>query len=346
MSAPDYRMSEESDEEMKRKGKPEITGKAATLEEDDPGDQAYLKLSQYFLYKIWLFISICLAMVEPVIIAYPETLTIQKIILAVSTGLFVIGYIAVMIAMPEGGFFFRLRHACLAEVYIEIVCIILGWILLYADPVMAPLRCFRLFRFVWYSEFYPANPENFWYPITFFCHTVLQYLEKIGSELFTTESRGGVIVLGFFFYSAYIMGISFWQATSTLALSSPEGGPNGTLSECDTAAHCFLIMLRLTFFDGSGFDFVKSIMDYGNGGWAFLLILYMCFSALVLLNGLIGIFGGAFDEATKEDEAEEEAKREKLEKDTIQDIMQVVNRVESTLVKLQEDLNTLKHRNF
>jgi len=275
-----------------------------------------------------------------------NTLTIQKIILAIATGLFVIGYIAVMVVIPGGGFFFRLRHACLSEVYIEIVCLILGWVLLYVDPSMAPLRCFRLFRFVWYSEFYAANPENFFYPITFFCHTVLQYLEKIGSELFTTESRGGVIVLGFFFYSAYILAICFWQATSNLALSSAEGGPNGTLSECDTAAHCFLIMLRLTFFDGSGFDYVKSIMDYGNGGWAFLLILYMCFSALVLLNGLIGIFGGAFDEATQEDEAEEEAEKERLEKETIQDIMLVVHRVENSLMKLQEDLNAMKQRNY
>jgi len=352
-------MSEESDEEVKSEKEIPMTeeipkrtgsrrsenGMAATLEEDEPGDQAYLKLSQYVLYKIWLFISICLAMAEPIIIAYPDTLVIQKGILAVSTILFVMGFIAVMIAIPEGGFFFRLRHACQSEVYIEIVCLVIGWVLFFTDPVMAPLRCFRLFRFVWYSEFYPANPETLWYPITFFCHTVLQYLEKLGSELFTTNSRGGVIVLGFFFYSAYIMGILFWQATRTLALSSPEGGSNGTLSECDTAAHCFLIMLRLTFFDGSGFDFLKSIMDYGNGGWAFLLILYMIFSALVLLNGLIGIFGGAFSEATLEDEAEEEAEKEKLEKETIQGIMRVINRIEDSILKLQEDIKTSKQRN-
>jgi len=80
-------------------------------------------------------------------------------------------------------------------------------------------------------------------------------------------------------------------------------------------------------------------MDYGNGGWAFLLILYMCFSALVLLNGLIGIFGGAFSEATQEDEAEEEAKREQHEKETIQEIRTVVKRVEILLTKLQERHN-------
>jgi len=280
-----------------------------------------------------------LAVAEPVLIAYPETLFIQKIVLAISTLLFFIGYITVMITMESGGFFFRLRHACLSEVLIEIICLIIGWVLLYVDPSMAPLRCFRLYRFVWYSEFYTADPENIFYPLTFFCHTVLQYLEKIGQELFTTSSKGGIVVLGFFFYTAYIMGISFWQATNAIPLVSAEGGPNGTLSECDTGPHCFLLMLRLTFFDGSGFDFVKSIMDYGNGGWAFLLILYMCFSALVLLNGLIGIFGGAFSEATQEDEAEEEAKREQHEKETIQEIRTVVKRVEILLTKLQERHN-------
>jgi len=141
------------------------------------------------------------------------------------------------------------------------------------------------------------------------------------------------------------MGISFFHATSVLPLVSSEGGTNGTLSECDTLTHCFLIMLRLSFFDGDGFDYVKSIMDYGNGSWAFLLILYMCFSSLVLLNGLIGIFGSAFSEATLEDEAEEAAKKEHHEKDTIQEIKKVVNRVESLLVKCQEEINILKHQN-
>jgi len=345
MSSPDYKRLSDSDEEVPNKGAPQIEGKAATLEEDDPGDQAYLILSKSAWFKVWLVLSICLAVAEPILIPHPQAIIIQKVILALSTVLFLIGYIAVMINMPEGSFFFRLTHACLAETYIEIVCLILGWVLLYIDPSMAPLRCFRVLRFVWYSEIYPADPSEYFYPLTFFCHTVLQYLEKIGQELFTTSSKGGVIILGFFFFSVYIMGISFFNATQALPLVSAEGGPNGTLSECDTLTHCFLIMLRLSFFDGSGFDYVKSIMDYGSSSWAFLLILYMCFSALVLLNGLIGIFGSTFDEATKEDEAEEAAAKEHREKDTIQEIRKVVNRVEGLLVKLQEEINILKHQN-
>jgi len=105
---------------------------------------------------------------------------------------------------------------------------------------------------------------------------------------------------------AYILGVSFWLRTSNLPLVSPEGGPNGTLSECDSLQHCFLIMMRLTFWDGSGFDFLKSVMDYGDQGLVTLLILYMCISAMVLLNGLIGIFGDAFSGATEDDDDDDD----------------------------------------
>jgi len=150
-----------------------------------------------------------------------------------------------MSAMPEDvPYLKRIHDAILPEVWIEIVFLILGWGLIYSsEQSMAPLRCFRLLRFVWYAEFFRAKKGTIFYPVTFICHVVLQYLEKIGEELFTTASKGGVIVLGFFFYMAYIMGVSFYYETMNMALASPEGGPSGTLSQCDTLPHCFLVML-------------------------------------------------------------------------------------------------------
>jgi len=238
-----------------------------------------------------------------------------------------------MMAIEDGTVLQRFRNAWLSEVWIEVVCLILGWALIFENPAMASLRCFRVFRFVWYSEFYRAEKGSILFPLTFLCHVVLQYLEKIGEELFTTTSKGGVVVLGFFFYMAYILGVAFWQTTATLPLLSPEGGPNGTLSECDTLSHCFLIMLRLTFWDGSGFDFLKSVMDYGAGGWVLMLVLYMCFSAMVLLNGLIGIFGGAFQSATEEDEEG---------KGSIKEVAKAVDRLEQLCMKLRDDISELK----
>jgi len=258
-----------------------------------------------------------------------------------------------MFVMPSGNIFRRFRDALLSEVWIEIFSFAIGWGLIFQDPAMACLRCFRIFRFVWYSEFYFAKKGSIFYPLTFFSHLVLQYIEKIGQELFTTSSKGGVVVLAFFFYLAYVLGVSFWQKTANLPLISPEGGPNQNLSECDTLPHCFLIMLRLTFWDGSGFDFLKSVMDYGDKGLVTLLIFYMCISAMVLLNGLIGIFGAAFQAATaagdsdeeNEDEKEDEKADEKAEDDKEKGKDLTTNpmdRVEQLFKQLQAEFTDLK----
>jgi len=317
-------------------------GVAATFEEDSNGDRALLQLCKFRWFRIYLIISLALAFSEPFLVAFPDhTLATQKVILAFSTALFLFGYVATMIFMPpELSLYGRFRDAFLPEVWIEVVSFGLGWGLLYHEPGMASLRCFRVFRFVWYTEFFRAEKGRPSYIITFFCHIVLQYLEKIGQELFTTSSKGAVVVLGFFFYMAYVMAVAFWQTTANWALVSPEGGPNGTLSECDTLPHCFLIMLRLTFFDGSGFDFVKSLIDYPNGGLVTLLILYMCVSAMVLLNGLIGIFGGAFADATVDDEKEV---AEKEEKDRNKEVSGALERIEQLCLKLDADVANLKH---
>jgi len=351
-------------------------GIAHTFDEDSPGDVALLKLAKAWWFKIFLFISFGLALSEPFLVAFPQTIPIQKIILAISSGLFVLGYLATMIAIssesvPEGFFlkrlYFRFRYSFLPEMWIEIFSFVIGWALIFEDPGIACLRCFRVFRFVWYTEFYTAKKGTLFFPITFFCHLVLQYLERIGKELFTFSSKGGVVVLGFFFYLAYVMGVSFWLKTGDLLLTSPEGGPNGTLSECDNLQHCFLIMLRLTFWDGDGFDFVKSLIDANQKGLVTLLIIYMCLSAMVLLNGLIGIFGGAFSAATEadsDDEGEEgedsdsDKKDEKDEKDEKEGggdeemnlvkkdpkkvILEYMARIEKSCAKLQSDIDELK----
>ncbi len=52
---------------------------------------------------------------------------------------------------------------------------------------------------------------------------------------------------------------------------------------------------------GDGFDLLEAVIGYGYGGLALLLFVYMIFTAIVLLNGLIGIFGHAF--VTDDDDA-------------------------------------------
>ena len=50
----------------------------------------------------------------------------------------------------------------------------------------------------------------------------------------------------------------------------------------------------LCYIDGDGFDFLEALVSQGYQGYAILLMLHLIFCAIILLNGLIGIFGNAF----------------------------------------------------
>jgi len=286
-------------------------GHAATLDLESLADRALVFLGKQTWFKLYLIITFGLSLSEPILIAYPnETHTAQIAILVVSTVLWIIGQIALMVAMHldehDIDFVSLIRESLLPEAWIEIACFIFGWAFLFQKPSIATIRCLRVFRFFWYSELYKATENNPLFVITRLSHLVIAYLEKIGEELFTYSSKGGAVVLGFFFYLAYILAIVFWQETSKLPLLSPEGGVNGTISECNTIPHCLLIMMRLSFFDGSGFDFVLSLINYNLAGLATLAIFYMIITAFVLLNGLIGIFGDAFQSATEDSAGDDE----------------------------------------
>jgi len=69
-------------------------GVAATFEEDEPGDVALLGLAKKPWFRIFIIISVALAFSEPFLVAFPSTLLAQKIVLAVSSFLFLFGYVA------------------------------------------------------------------------------------------------------------------------------------------------------------------------------------------------------------------------------------------------------------
>jgi len=294
---------------------------AATLEQSY-GDLAYLSLAPRAWFKAFLAISATLACSEPFLVAFPSTYEVQIAVLAVSFGLWVFGMLCVMcfvqpMEKEEVSIFTRFRSAFLGEVLLEVFAFAIGWGLIFTSPGMAALRIVRVYRFVWYTEFYKAKKGSPLFAFTFYSHLVLEYLESIGAEIFTLKSKGGPVIMGFFFFLAYTLGVAFWITTATLALPSPEGGPT-CLSECDTLAHCVFLMMRLTFWDGSGFDFVKSLIDADLGWHAILAIIYMCISAFVLLNGLIAVFGAAFSKVADEvgeDDDEEGSKKGDEEKE-------------------------------
>lgn len=62
---------------------------------------------------------------------------------------------------------------------------------------------------------------------------------------------------------------------------------------CDTLSHCYLTLFRLAMYDGVGFDFLQYTADK-DPGLGVLLFLYIIITAVILCNGLIGIFGSCF----------------------------------------------------
>eukprot|EP01033_Poteriospumella_lacustris_P001569 gene1569-1138_t len=115
------------------------------------------------------------------------------------------------------------------------------------------------------------------------------YLERIGRELFSGNSLGGLVIVAIFFFISYLFAVIFWVEKSDLLI---EGSKYG--NDCTTLNNCFITILRLGFLDTNGFDYLQGIMNSGARGYAFLLLLYVVVAALILLNGLIGVFSRVF----------------------------------------------------
>ena len=56
--------------------------------------------------------------------------------------------------------------------------------------------------------------------------------------------------------------------------------------------------MRLTFYDGEGFDFFITIWSNGHQFLFFITGVYLCSTAFGLLNGLVGIFASSFTSGT------------------------------------------------
>jgi len=74
---------------------------------------------------------------------------------------------------------------------------------------------------------------------------------------------------------------------------------SGDYSGCTTASQCTYTLLRLTFFDGDGFDFAYYLAQ----NYRFLFgvsLLFVCITSFGIMNGLVGIFGRLFNQASME----------------------------------------------
>lgn len=318
-------------------------GAARTVNIELPIDNARIVLAENIFFRFFVVISTLLAIGEPVLVGFPATglpYVLQIIFLAVSTGLFVIGILMTgsviestdkypIDSLPD-----RILACLDGEVIMELAFLIIGWACIFESPGVAALRCFRVFRFLWYFELFSEEviyeegegPEDRWFSVTRSSQLSLEYLEKLAIEVSSAASRGGLVILGMYFYVTYVAAVVCWNLKRDL--ETPEGYSCGTLTAC------FITMMRLSLYDGTGFDFLWAVIADGSGGLGFLLIAYMCLAAMILLNGLIGVFGSAFTSDEIEDaELQGHEKTELLIRELMDD-----------LAAFRKDFDDLKNR--
>ena len=129
---------------------------------------------------------------------------------------------------------------------------------------VAALRCFRILRYLWYFELFAHEdtdePEKEWFSMIKACQLCLFYLEQLGVEFLSKKSKGGAVVLALFFYVTYIFCV-FWISTEHIV----QNNPNDFGNSCNNLKSCYITLLRLAFYDGSGLDYFQSVVNAGMG---------------------------------------------------------------------------------
>lgn len=280
-------------------------------------DEGKLNLAKNRSFKIILILSTICSIFEAFLISFPhvgDNLLYQQITLSVSSFFFLVQLIMTIQEHRNNN---RLTlDNKLATVFtgeiIEFFCLLWGWVLIFSGyPGLAALRCIRLLQlfllFEMYYEDPPENfiPENHLYSLSRAAHQTYRYSEKLFVEmLLPSQSRGGIIVLGMVFYITYLFSVVFWKDKRYLQIASAQ-----TNQACETQQGCFLIMLRLALYDGTGLDFMQAVSEEGTSAsfmYSILLMAYLIITAIILLSGLIGIFGQAFTDDEKDIGEEEQ----------------------------------------
>ena len=234
----------------------------------------------------WLFVAVCtlFALAEPVLIGLQQTmptslwLSWQLNLLAVSTALFTLLTAATYrwMGLVDRQMLWRKKLIFMfdGETLFEFACLMLGWVFLWRNPGIAALRCMRIFRMLWFFELGEhkkhERPEDHWVSISNSCYICVQYLEGIGTEIFTAKSKGGLMLLAIYFYVTYIFAAIFYIEDANWIVTPNDVNPTtGNNTLCGTLTGCYLTMLRLTLYDGTGgpgFVFYKlSVLPTGSG---------------------------------------------------------------------------------
>jgi hypothetical protein len=225
-----------------------------------------------FSFHLFFVCSSILALSEPFLVGFPAAggyYDIQVIVLALSTALYFFGIIC-MTRLVEVNRKLGLKGYMLTmfqpPVMFEGICLLIGWIFIFPRPGLASIRCFRVFRLLWIIDmYYDENKSGslfFVHVLGKNCQLCLRYFKCLGEELTSSKSRGAIVVLVVFFYVTYIVAVIFWIDRGTFEFYDPIENANATLnpdrmssdSYCITLRSCFITLLRLSYYDGNGFQ--------------------------------------------------------------------------------------------
>lgn len=164
---------------------------------------------------------------------------------------------------------------------------------------------------MWYFELEIDTQSEFLNALRRLIFNVAIYLEAVAKEFFSaSKTRGGLVLLGLLGFITYLFGVVYWNETSTWSSgdSSPSWWvPNSNPAPCGTLNGCILIFLRFAFYDGNGFDFMTNMKNSGVMGISELAMLYMLVCGIIIFNGLIQVFGGAFSHAGSDSDSDSES---------------------------------------
>jgi hypothetical protein len=282
-------------------------------------DNARVRWKDTTFFKGFCVLAVASTASEPILIAFNSkgaNMDAQLTVLAFSTILFAVGLYATYSHMDTHRgkqripTIEKIEELFDAEVKLEFVTLCIGWLFINSFPGIAALRCFRVIRLLWYFELFQPEPDNVdpaekWFSLISASKLCLLYVERLGQELFSAASKGGVVVMLLFFYVTYVISLLCWIQLADVESSDEY--------PCSTLSKCYIVIMRLAFYDGTGFDFLTALIDAGKSGYATILLGYMCLASIILLNGLIGIFGSSFSAEDKDYDDENKPKVEKRE---------------------------------
>lgn len=115
----------------------------------------------------------------------------------------------------------------------------------------------------------------------------IKALTALGNEIFrlTEDTRGGLLLIMLIFFSSWVLGATIYVETQ------------GQLDNCTSIGLCTWTFIRLSMVDGNGLDLMYQL-SAKHRFLFFICMIFMCITSFGIVNGLVGIFGNLFNDAS------------------------------------------------